>query len=121
MSGPLVTRMTSIVAVAGLLGLQACGSGKPDPKRGATYVPLCATALTKVQFDAGLLEGANLTPNEPQIVQQGPPVRVMCGAFKGSHVAVITFEVACDDPSEKACANVLSIDMNGERISGPIA
>ena len=121
MTRPWSTRATSIFAAMGLLGLQACGSGTPDPKLGASYVPLCATALTQVQFDAHMLEGANLTPNEPQIVQQGPPVRVMCGAMRGTHVAVITFDAVCDDPSEKACANVLSVDFDQIRISGPIA
>ena len=120
MSGPWRSRATSMLAAVGLLSLQACGSGVPDPKLGETYLPLCATALTKVQFDAHLLEGANLTANAPQIVQQGPPVRVMCGAAKGTHIAVITFDVVCDDASEKACANVLSVDLDQTRIAGPI-
>lgn len=52
-------------------------------------MPLCATAMTKVQFDAHLLKGANLTVNDPQVVQVGPPVRVMCGASMGTHKAAI--------------------------------
>lgn len=122
MTRPWLTRMTSMAAATGVLGLQSCGPPPaPNPKEAASYVPLCSTALTKVQFDAHLLEGANLTANDPGIVQQGPPVRVMCGASKGTHIAVITFDAVCDDYSEKACASIVSVDLDQTRISGPIA
>lgn len=113
--------LAGIAALFGGIGLQGCGSSKPNPEQTISYIPPRSTAITKVQFDAHLLKGFVLTPNEPGIVSKGPPVRAMCGVFKGSHVGVITFDAMCDDASDKACADIVSVDLDQTRISGPIA
>ena len=104
------------------LAVTACGPmPPPSASNPRSYVPLCAGALTKVKFDAHMLEGATLTPNDPGIVQVGPPVRVMCGAMSGTHVAVITFDAVCDDFSTAACVDIVSVTVDGEPLLGHVS
>jgi hypothetical protein len=96
------------------------GAAEPSPAHPDSYLPLCAAAITKVQFTRHLLEGAHLTPNDPGILQKGPPVRVMCGVFRGSHVGKITFDAICSDATTPACESIQSVDLDGVKISGRI-
>jgi hypothetical protein len=63
-----------------------------DPSK---YTALCASALTQVQFATHEIEDANLTPNDPAVIQAGPPPRLQCGISEGTYIGAVTFDAAC--------------------------
>lgn len=110
-----VTRTAATIAT--MIALAGCSPSAPTegaaPGEPSSYVALCARALTNVQYATHQLEGADLVPTDPVVLQAGPPARVQCGIAQGTYIGAVTFDAVCGDWESSGCARVTAAVMDG--------